>query len=76
MSYFDFDAYSPAEMALRVENAACNKAGLNSASMFTLAMLAGAFIALGAVFYTFVVHDASLGLVISACWVGWYFALA
>jgi formate/nitrite transporter len=63
MRHFDFDAYTPAEMALRVETSGCSKAALNSVSMFVLAALAGAFIALGAIFYTFVVHDASLGLV-------------
>jgi len=63
MSHFDFDAYTPAEMAVRVETACCGKAALDRTSMFALAVLAGAFIALGAIFYTFVVHDPALGLV-------------
>lgn len=60
MECFDIDAYSPEEMARRVQKAGICKAKLNALSMFILAVLAGAFIALGAVFYTFVVHDSTL----------------
>ncbi len=62
MNNFDIDAYTPAQMAARVEKAGIGKANLDALTMFALAMLAGAFIALGAIFYTFVVHDSSLSL--------------
>ncbi|MCW8853362.1 MAG: formate/nitrite transporter family protein [Gammaproteobacteria bacterium] len=62
MDHFDIDAYTPAEMAKRVESAGVAKASLDLLTMFVLAMLAGAFIALGAMFYTFVVHNSSLSL--------------
>ena len=62
MDHFDIDAYTPAEMAKRVEQAGVGKANLDTLSMFVLAMLAGAFIALGSIFYTFVVHDSTLSL--------------
>lgn len=75
MNHFDFDAYTPAEMALRVEKAGVGKVALDSATMFALAVLAGAFIALGAIFYTFVVHDASLSLVASKLLGGLVFCL-
>lgn len=75
MSHFDFDAYTPAEMALRVEKSGIGKVTLDGATMFALAVLAGAFIALGAIFYTFVVHDASLGFVVSQLLGGLVFCL-
>ena len=62
MDHFEINAYTPAEMAKRVESAGVAKAGLDMLSMFMLAMLAGAFIALGAMFYTFVVHNSGLSL--------------
>lgn len=62
MEHFDIDAYTPKEMAARVEKAGVGKARLDGWSMFALAALAGAFIALGAVFYTFVVHNSGLSL--------------
>jgi formate/nitrite transporter len=46
------DALLPAEMAQRAEDIGAMKAQLNMYSMFALAVLAGAFIALGAVFAT------------------------
>lgn len=60
MEHFEINAYTPAEMAKRVETAGIAKSRLDIATMFALAMLAGAFIALGAIFYTFVVHDSTL----------------
>lgn len=62
MEHFDIDAYTPKEMAARVEKAGIGKVRLDALSMFALAALAGAFIALGAVLYTFVVHNSSLSL--------------
>ena len=46
------DAYTPAQMARRVETAGVAKAGLPLVPLFALAVLAGAFIAFGAMFYT------------------------
>ncbi len=47
-----FDALMPPEMAGKAENVGVNKSQLNSFRTFALAVLAGAFIALGAVFST------------------------
>jgi len=55
-----FDAYSPKEIASRVETIGIGKANLNFWAKFTLAMLAGVFISFGAVLYTLVVHDSKL----------------
>lgn len=55
------DAFPPATVAARVEAAGAAKAGLAPATAFVLAVLAGAFIALGAVFFTFTVTESSLG---------------
>jgi formate transporter FocA len=46
------DALLPADMAVKAEQIGVRKAHLNPISMFALAVLAGAFIALGAVFAT------------------------
>jgi formate transporter FocA len=50
-----FDALLPAEMAAKAEQIGVKKAHLPALSMLVLAVLAGAFIALGAVFATTVV---------------------
>jgi len=47
-----FDALLPPQMAGRAINVGVNKAKLNLGSMFALAVLAGAFIAMGAIFCT------------------------
>jgi formate transporter len=46
------DALLPADMAAKAEAIGVQKVNLNSISMFALAVLAGAFIALGAIFAT------------------------
>jgi formate transporter len=46
------DAFPPAKMASRMEEVGVKKATLNIWTMFALAMLAGAFIAAGAIFCT------------------------
>ena len=56
-----FDAYKPAEMAKRVEAAGVAKAHLPLIPTFTLAVLAGGFIAFGAMFYTLTVTGSDLG---------------
>ena len=52
MSEFRIDALLPGEMATRAEYIGVRKAEAPAWTMFTLAILAGAFIALGAVFAT------------------------
>jgi formate/nitrite transporter len=47
-----FDAYAPAQIAMRVREVGVTKATMPVLTMFALAVLAGAFIALGALFYT------------------------
>ena len=54
-----FDALIPAEMAARAEAIGAKKARMDLVSTLTLAILAGAFIALGAVFSTVVVAGAA-----------------
>jgi formate/nitrite transporter len=49
------DAYAPAQMAAMVEEVGVGKAHLSILSTIMLAMLAGAFIAFGAMFYTLIV---------------------
>lgn len=58
---FGFDAFSPKEVAERVENVGVAKARLPLLSMFMLGVLAGGFIGLGALYYVVVVSDATLG---------------
>jgi formate/nitrite transporter len=55
------DAYSPSEIASRVQTAGVGKAALPWLQTLTLAVLAGAFIAFGAMFYTVVVTESGLG---------------
>ncbi len=55
------DAYKPSEIAHLVEAAGVAKARLPFLQMLTLAVLAGAFIGLGAAAYTFVMTGADLG---------------
>jgi len=62
MKNSDIDAYTPAQMAARVEKAGIVKGNLDFLSMFILSIVAGAFIAFGAILYTYVTHDSSLSL--------------
>ena len=55
------DAYAPAEIAARVESAGTTKANLPLDKLFTLGLLAGAFIAFGAAFYTLTITGSTLG---------------
>ncbi|MCR9212248.1 MAG: formate/nitrite transporter family protein [Proteobacteria bacterium] len=56
-----YDAYTPQQMANRVEKVGVAKAELAFLPTFVLALLAGAFIAFGAAFYTLVTTDSGLG---------------
>ncbi len=51
-THFSIDALMPREMARKAEDIGVKKAYLDFISMSTLAILAGAFIALGAIFAT------------------------
>ncbi len=56
-----FDAYKPVEMAARVTTAGVAKANMPFVPTFALAVLAGAFIAFGAMFYTLAVTGSDMG---------------
>lgn len=58
---FGSDAYSPREIAVRVRDVGVAKARLPLLSTVLLAMLAGAFIGLGSLYYVVVVSDPELG---------------
>ena len=58
---YGFDAFSPKEIAQRVETIGVSKARLPLLSMVMLGILAGAFIGLGALYYVLVVSDPALG---------------
>ena len=58
---FGLDAYAPAEIAARVADVGVKKAGLPLLSMAMLGVLGGAFIALGALYFSLVASDATLG---------------
>lgn len=62
---FGFDAYSPKEIAERVESIGVAKARLPLSSQITLGILAGGFIGLGALYSTLVTSDANLGFAVS-----------
>jgi len=55
------DAYRPAEIARRIEDAARTKAALPRVPLATLGLLAGAFISFGAMFYLAVLSGADPG---------------
>lgn len=57
-----FDAYSPQEIAARVESIGVAKARLPLLSTAMLGVLAGAFIALGTLYFVVVISDPGLGL--------------
>ncbi|MEQ8194131.1 MAG: formate/nitrite transporter family protein [Rhodospirillales bacterium] len=56
-----FDAYAPDRIALRIEAAGITKGTLPVVPTLTLAFLAGAFIALGAMFYLVTITQSGLG---------------
>lgn len=53
----NFDAYTPSEIAQRVEVAAGLKASRGTLATFCLAVLAGSFIAMGAALFTFIIQE-------------------
>jgi formate transporter len=62
---FGLDAFSPTEVAQRVESIGVTKARLPLLSMCMLGILAGGFIGLGALYSVLVMSDASLGFGLS-----------
>jgi len=72
---FGFDAYSPKEIADRVETIGVAKARLPLSSQITLGVLAGGFIGLGALYFTLVTSDTSLGFAASRVLGGVAFSL-
>lgn len=61
MGLYGFDAFSPGEILAKVETVGVTKARLPLAAMLMLAVLAGAFIGLGALYYVVVRSDPGLG---------------
>lgn len=56
------DAYRPAEIAERVESLGVTKARTDARTLLLLAILAGAYVSLGALFFTVVMTESELGL--------------
>jgi formate/nitrite transporter len=72
---FESAAYSPAEIAAKVESIGVTKARMPLVQMAMLGVVAGGFIGLGALYYTLVVSDASLGFAASRVLGGVVFSL-
>jgi formate/nitrite transporter FocA (FNT family) len=71
------DALLPPEMARRAEEVGVRKAAMDALTTFTLAVLAGAFIALGGVFATTALAGAGAAPgAPSASWLAWRSASA
>ena len=70
-----FDAYSPREIAMRVETVGVTKARMATLPLLMLGMLAGAFIGLGALFFVLVKSDATLSFAVSQVLGGVVFSL-
>jgi formate/nitrite transporter len=75
MEHYDIDAYVPAQMAVRVEEAGIVKSNRDFFSTFTLAVMAGVFIGLGAAFFTYVIHDSALSVGLTKLIGGFVFSL-
>jgi formate transporter len=72
---FGFDAYSPKEIAGRVETIGVTKARLPLRSQIVLGLLAGGFIGLGAFYFTLVTSDTTLSFAASRLLGGVTFSL-
>jgi formate transporter len=72
---FNFNAYSPAEIEEAIEKVGVTKAALPLLPCLMLAVIAGGAIALGALFYSVVVSDATLSFGISRVLGGLVFCL-
>lgn len=72
---FGFDAFSPKEIAQKVEGVGVAKAQLPFLQTALLGVLAGAFIGLGTLYFTIVVADATLGFALQRVLGGVVFSL-
>ncbi|WP_151702350.1 formate/nitrite transporter family protein [Nitrincola alkalilacustris] len=63
------DAYQPSQIAQRVESMGVAKAQADALTLLVLAVLAGAFISLGALFFTVVITGSELGFGLTR-WLG------
>jgi formate/nitrite transporter len=72
---FGFDAYAPAQIAVKVDDFAVTKARLPLLKLGMLGLLAGAFIGLGAIACLIVLSDAGLGFAASRLVGGLAFSL-
>src|SRR3990172_3695740 len=72
---FGLDAYSPEEVAARVDDVAVRKARVSIVQTVLLGVLAGGFIGLGGLFFTLVTSDTSLGFATSQVGGGVVFSL-
>ena len=72
---YQVDAHPPREIASKVEQLGIAKAHTDSFSLLVLAVLAGAFISLGAIFFTVVITDARLGFGVNRLLGGLSFSL-
>jgi formate transporter len=72
---FGMDAYTPGQVASRIESIGVAKARLALPAMFVLAVLGGAFIGLGALYCVVVRADPGLGLAARQLLAGLSFAL-
>jgi formate/nitrite transporter len=70
-----FDAYSPREIAERVNAVCLAKSATPMLSLFMLGVLAGGFIGLGSLFYVIVISDPTLGFAASRVVGGAVFSL-
>ncbi len=70
-----FEAYSPREIAEKVQLVGVTKARLPFLQTAILGMIAGGFIGLGALFYTLVASDATLGFAATRVLGGLVFSL-
>ncbi len=69
------DAYSPREISEKIQSLGVAKARLGLLQTAMLAILAGAFIGLGALFFTLVASDATLGFAATRVLGGFVFSL-
>ena len=72
---FGLDAYAPQEIAARVSEIGVGKARLPLLTLALLGVLAGAFVGLGALMFTLVTSDATLGVAASRLLGGLAFSL-
>ena len=69
------DALTPEQIESKAEHVAIGKANMPLVKLFVLAMFAGAFVALGAAFFTVVMGDAEMGFAVQRALGGLCFCL-